>query len=732
MTDDLLQNAARLHAAGELHEAARLYSDVIRANPAHFDALCRLGLIQLQSARFSESERLFAAATRAQPRSAEAYYLRGCALQNLQRHEDALKSFAQALAVRPDYIEARNNRGVSLLALKRYDEAHSTFEKILGANPGLALVESNRAAALSGLLRFEDALEASDRATRASPDLASGWYNKGVALAGLNRFSEALAAFDRALAVNPRYVDALAYRGVALSMLDRHEEAVVSYSAGLALTPGNVDLLYNRSTALLALKRYEEAAIDCDAVLTAAPAFKYTRGNLIRCRLQLCNWHYLEEETEQVLADLRAGRQALRPLYAALISGEESDQLRCSRIWTEHDCPVSATPLWRGERYDHGRIRLAYVSADFRTHAVANLMAGVFEQHDKSRFETYAISLSDQKDRMSDRLEQAFDRVVPAHGRDDHDIAALMRDMEIDIAVDLMGYTEGSRTGIFALRPAPVQVAHLGFPGTMGASYIDYIIVDPVLVPADRQIHYSEKLVHLPHCYMPGDEKREIAATPSRAEAGLPESGFVFCSFNIVAKIVPPMFDIWMRLLKNVEGSVLWLARADAIAASNLRREAEQRGVDGDRLFFAPFVATSEQHLARLTLADLFLDTLPYNAHAGGSDALWAGVPIITCKGSTFAGRVGASLLRAIGLPELVTHSLEDYEALALKIAHAPAMLADFKARLARNRSIEPLFDTKRFTRNLETAYLAMWRRHQSGQVPQAIAIEEQSPTVPA
>jgi protein O-GlcNAc transferase len=358
-------------------------------------------------------------------------------------------------------------------------------------------------------------------------------------------------------------------------------------------------------------------------------------------------------------------------------------------------------------------------------------MAGVFEQHDKSRFETCAISLSDEKDRMSARLEQAFDRFVPAHGRDDREIAGLMRDMEIDIAVDLMGYTEGSRTGIFALRPAPVQVAHLGFPGTMGASYIDYIVVDPLLVPADRQIHYSEKLVHLPHCYMPGDEKRVIAATPSRAEAGLPESGFVFCSFNILAKIVPPMFEVWMRLLKSVEGSVLWLARADAAAVSHLKREAEQRGVDSHRLIFAPFLPTSEQHLARLALADLFLDTLPYNAHAGGSDALWAGVPIITCKGPTFAGRVGASLLRAIGLSELITHSLEEYEALALKIARAPAMLADFKARLARNRTTEPLFDTKRFTRNLEAAYLAMWRQHQSGQAPQTIAVEEQAPTLP-
>ena len=725
MNDTLLQSAVRFQEAGRLADAARALSEIIRANPAHFEALYRLGVIHLQTGRVGDAEHLFAAAIRVQPQVPEVHYIQGCALQTLQRHEDALRAFARTLALKPDYIEARNNRGVSLLTLGRYEEALACFDKVLAVRPGLAPVESNRAASLSGLGRHREALEATERATRDNPDVAAPWYNKGVAFAGLERFQDAVQAFDKAVGLNPTYVDALNFRGISLAMLGLHAEAVASYDTALALASGNIDLLYNRATSLLALKRFEQAAADCGTVLTMDPQFKYTRGVLIHCRQQLGDWRDLTLHTERVLADLRVDRQALRPLHCALISDVESDQLRCSRTWTKNDCPPSPSPVWKGERYDHDRIRIAYVSADFRGHAVASQMAGVFEQHDRTRFDVTAISLSDQKDLMSDRLERAFERVVAAHGREDGEIAQLMRDMEIDIAVDLMGYTDGSRTRIFAHRPAPVQVSHLGFPGTMGATYIDFIIADPVVIPSERQSLYEEKIIRLPHCYMPADDKRVIGPAPRRAEAGLPETGLVFCSFNIIAKIGPQIFDIWTRLLNRVEGSVLWLSSANAVAAGNLRREAEARGIDGARLVFAPFVADADQHLARLSLADLFLDTLPYNAHAGGSDALWACVPIVTCKGTTFAGRVGASLLNAAGLQELVTDSLEAYEALALRLARDPSMLAGVKDKLKRNRTTTPLFDTARFTRNLEAAYLAIWKRHQGGHPPGPISIED-------
>jgi len=726
MNEALLQSAARFHESGNLMEAARLYSDIIRANPRHFDALHRLGLIHFQMGRFGDAERLFAAAIQINPQAPEVLYGRGCALQGLQRHEDALKPFAQALALRPDYLEVRNNRGVSLLALKRYQDALQCFEKALAARPGLAMVESNRAAALVGLERHAEALHASENAIAGDSSNADAWYNKGTALAGLARFNDALAAFDRALLLKPDSLEALSYRGIALAMLDRHEDALLAYAKGLRLAPSNIDLLYNRCTSLLGLKRFEEALADCEKVLAGDPSYKYAKGCLVHCKLQLCEWRGLEKEKADLAAELRAGKRVLRPLQNVLISTRESDLLQCSRIWTENDCPKSPTPVWRGERYEHSRIRVAYVSADFRSHAVAGLMAGVFEHHDKKCFETIAISLKQDKGEMRNRLEAAFEHFIDVRKLEDKEAASLMRQMDVDIAVDLMGFTEGSRTGIFALRPAPVQVNYLGFAGTMGADYIDYILADRIVAPQESSAHYSEKLVQLPHSYMPGDDKRRIASVqPGRAEAGLPDSGFVFCSFNNVAKICPPMFDVWMRLLRQIDGSVLWLSAAGATAMRNLRREAEVRGVEPHRLVFASFTQDSADHLARHSLADLFLDTLPYNAHAGGSDALWTGVPIVSCVGSTFAGRVGASLLNAVGLPELATDSLDAYEELALKLARDASALAAIKGRLQRNRDTHPLFDTKRFTRNLEAAYRTMWQRQQRGEPPASFSLDD-------
>jgi predicted O-linked N-acetylglucosamine transferase (SPINDLY family) len=354
-------------------------------------------------------------------------------------------------------------------------------------------------------------------------------------------------------------------------------------------------------------------------------------------------------------------------------------------------------------------------------------MAGVFEQHDRDQFETYALSFDPSDGSpMRARLEAAFEHFVPVHGLTDKAVAALMRDANIDIAVDLKGFTKNARPGIFALRPAPLQVSYLGFPGTMGASYIDYLIADRVVVPEHEQKHYSEKLAYLPNCYQCNDTQRLIAErAPTRTEAGLPEDGFVFCSFNNNYKVTSGMFDVWMRLLREIEGSVLWILESNATAAQNLRKEAEQRGIPAHRLVFAPKVQHAD-HLARHRLADLFLDTTPCGAHTTASDALWAGLPMLTCLGTSFAGRVGASVLNAVGLHELVTRSLADYEHRALDLARDPRALAALKAKLVRNRDTHPLFDTVRSTRQLETAYREMWNRHRAGEPPASFSVDAQ------
>jgi predicted O-linked N-acetylglucosamine transferase (SPINDLY family) len=419
------------------------------------------------------------------------------------------------------------------------------------------------------------------------------------------------------------------------------------------------------------------------------------------------------------------GNYAAQPFILLPICASTQIQRKCAELFVGDRYPASAAPLWRGERYAHERIRVGYVSGDLREHPVAVLAAGLFEHHDKTRFETIAISFGAfDPDRMTARLKGTFERFIDVRGRGDREIAALLRDLEIDIAVDLNGFTGDARPNIFAARPAPVQVNYLGYAGTLGSNYWDYIVADETVIPAASQGDYAEKVVYLPGSFMPNDDSRKIStATPSRTQAGLPEHGFVFCCFNNSYKFTPDVFDIWMRLLHQVEGSVLWLSASNESATQNLRLEAGQRGISPERLIFASRVASNEDHLARLRLGDLFLDTLYYNAHTTACDALWAGLPVLTHPGLTFASRVAGSLLNAVGLPELMAPSLEDYEALALKLAREPERLAAIKDRLVRQRATYPLFDTARFTRQMEAAYRTMWERAQRGEPPKSFAV---------
>ena len=725
---ETLQNAFRLHAAGRIEDAARLYADVLRTDPGQFDALLQLGAIHLQSGHLAEADRLLAAAIRANPSAAEAHYARGCVMQNWQRHEEALASFAQALAVRPDFVEARNNRGVVLLALGRHAEALVSFDKVAAERPHLAVAHTNRAIALQGIGRSEDAFAAADAALKLDPASADAYCARGAALAAMSRNREALADFDKAIAIRRDFAEALSRRGIVLATLGQYDESLADFEKALRLTPSVPALLYNHAHTLTLMNRFGEAAGEFAAVLRAAPDFPFARGNLLQCRLSVCDWRNLGEEIAQTRAALAKGAQIIRPLQNIAISESEADQLECSRIWVAYECPPVA-PLWKGENYTHDRIRVAYISADFRDHSVAKLAAGAFEQHDKAAFETFAISIGpDDRSTVRARLLKAFDHFTDGRERSDADLASLLRGLEIDIAVDLMGFTRDARSGILARRPAPIQVNWLGFPGTMGAPFIDYIFADRIAIPPSSVQYYSEALVYLPDCYLPNDRTRVIGRAPSRSEAGLPESGFVFSAFNAPFKIRADSFAIWMRLLRAVDGSVLWLASAGDEARRRLQHEAEANGVAKERLVFANHVDAEAGHLARLSLANLYLDTWPYNAHASACDSLWAGVPMVTCSGTSFAGRVGASVLSAAGLPELIANSREEYEELALALARDPTRLADLRAKLARLRGSSPLFDTRRFTRHLEAAFRQMHERSREGLPPESFAVPALSP----
>jgi predicted O-linked N-acetylglucosamine transferase (SPINDLY family) len=720
MSDPALDNALRLRRAGRFAEAAEVYSQILRADPEHFEALHALGILRYQSGQIDEAERLIGAAIAVQPRAAEAIYNRACLLQKLGRAEDAIACFGEAISVRPDYVEALTNRGGALMQLQRYVEAKADFDAVVLRAPALAQAWSNRGSASTKLRRYDEALESFDKALALRPDYAEAWKNRGIVFLLRGLHEKALADFDRAIALDPGSAEAWENRGNALMAL-KPAEAVASYDKALLIRPDHAETIFRRAGAFLARRRFEEAASDYDRVLTLSPDYQYAPGSAIFCALNRCDWPALERRLPAALRGLREGKRTFTPFAAIAAASAPGDLLQASRLWVADECPPVDPPLWRGQVYAHDRIRIAYLSADFHSHATARLMAGVFEHHDKTRFDTLAISFGpDDGSEMRARLVRGVAHFIDVRGKGDDAVAQLLLEREIDIAVDLKGFTELSRAGILARRPAPVQVSYLGFPGTMGAEYIDYIIADRVVIPEEHRRHYAEKIVYLPNSYQCNDASRKIAdETPRRADMGLPQAGFVFCSFNNTYKVTPEMFGVWMRLLKSVDGSVLWLLQSNENALRNLRREAEARGVAADRLIFAPS-AQPASHLARLRLADLFLDTLPYGAHTTASDALWAGLPVLTCAGETFAGRVAASLLHAIGLPELVTHSLAEYEARALELVRDRDRLAALKATLASHRLTHPLFDTVLFTRNLESAYTRMWENHRAGRPPES------------
>jgi protein O-GlcNAc transferase len=711
------------HGQGQCEAALACFDRALALQPDQAEVLNNRGVVLRELGRAEEAVASYDRAIALAPDYADALRNLGNTLRDLGRTAEALVSYDRFLALQPDHVEVLYRQGGLLLDLDQPEEALARYDQALGITPDGAEFWNNRGIALSRLDRPTGALASYDRALALRPDYAEAWRNRGAALRDLRRLDEALASFDQALALRPDDAEALVQRGVALRELDRPESALASFDQALALLPDHVDGLIHRGELLRALRRHEEAAEAFERALAAAPGTKFLEGQKLHERMQCCDWREHDRQVAAIVAGIREGESAATPFTFLAVSDSAADQLRCARIFGQEKYGLPDRVPASSLRYDHDRIRLAYLSADFHEHATAYLMAELFEQHDAARFELTALSFGpDGAGPMRRRLERAFTRFIDIRGLPDSEAAELLRRLEIDIAIDLKGYTQGCRPRILMNRPAPIQVNYLGFPGTMGTGPIDYIIADRVIIPDGRQSSCSEAVVYLPDCYQPNDRQRVIGDTPTRAEAGLPETGFVFCSFNNNYKITPEIFDVWMRLLRRVEGSVLWLLAGNPASLRNLRREAEARGVAPERLVFAPRVALPA-HLARHRLADLLLDTVPCNAHTSASDALWAGLPILTCPGEAFAARVAASLLHAVGLPELVAPTLGDYEALALALAQNPGRLAALRAKLARQLETAPLFDTDRFRRHLEAAYETMWSRHQQGLPPAGFAV---------
>jgi len=743
--------------AGALQAAER----GLRLNSANASLLYLSAISLIKLSRWKDAQTQFDKLLSAQPSNVIAWNERASVLAELKLYEDALTSVDRALALQPQYAEAHLNKANIFSLLERYDDALAEFEKVLALRSNSPNAWLGRGHVLRERKRYEDAIASYEKALTLMPNLQAAWiglgktfmncgrhaealaaYNRaaaptpsaasslgrGNALAKLRRFDEAYEAYNQALAIDPNYAEAWLSLGNALSDQKRFPEALAAFAKALDNKPDWADVWVSRGRMFVEFKRYDEAFDAFNKAYALQPNMPFLEGERLHAKTHLCDWQDFQAECTHLVSSIDAGRPTA-PMALLALPSTPQQQRRCAESYNLEMFPRrdrSASP----QPHDEARIRIAYLSADFRDHPVAYLLAGLIENHNRDRFEVAGISFGpDTSSDIRTRFRNSFERFVDVNERSDADVVALLKSLKIDIAVDLMGYTGGSRSGIFAHRPCAMQVNFLGYPGTMGAEYIDYLIADRILIPDAYRDAYSEKIVYLPHSYQPNDSKRVIAGkTPSRAEAGLPEAGFVFCCFNNNYKITPDVFDSWMRILKRVDGSVLWLYQSNAFVPVNLRKEAAARGVDPNRIVFAEPVELPD-HLARHRLADLCLDTLPYNAHTTASDALWTGLPIVTRIGETFASRVAASLLNAVGLPEFVTATQEQYEDLAVELATNAAKLAAVKQKLSENRHTHPLFNTRLFATHIEAAYSAMYGRAKSGLPPADISVAQDEST---
>ena len=757
-TASLIQTAIDYFQKGHLDRAEMPLQEVLQSQPRNFAALHVLGIIRVVQNRYDDAVRFLHDAVQVSPDNSlanynlaiayasagddhqalpyhhrtvelaphnqDAWINYGKSLSALRRHDEAIGCYDKALDIDPNHVIALGNRGVLLAESGRHEEALSAFRKVLDIDDSHPITWMNKANTLRALKRYEESLDKYDRAIKLDPDNANLWSNKANVLKNMKRYDEALEHYDRAIWLAPDNADAWYNKGYTLTVLKRHDEAVPHYERAIELAPDNADVWYHLGNTLIGFKRYEEAIASFDKALLLDPEYTFLFGDRLSAKLAICDWHELEAELAELARQVDNGQKTCTPFTVLSVLDSPALQQKAAMSYAQnfpHQYFIAPASKTR----DNNKIRVGYFTNDFHAHATSFLSAEIFELHDRNAFEIFAFCFGpDKTDKMRNRLVQAFDRFVNVREKSDKESAALSRELGIDIAVDMQGYQTEHRPGIFAFEAAPIQVNYLAYPGTMGAAYMNYLIADHTLIPEASRQYYTEKIAYLPHCYQPNDRKREVADKLYTREAwGLPPRGIVFCCFCSNYKITPCTFDVWMRILKQVKGSVLWLLKENVSAVRNLRQAAEQRGVSGDRLIFAKF-ADNPHHLARHRVADLFLDTIPCNAHTTASDALWAGLPLLTCKGQSFTSRVAASLLKAAGLPELVTRTLEEYERTAIKLATHPAKLSAIRQKLEADRTTVPLFDSPRYTQHLESAYKAMYERHKSNLPPDHIIVK--------
>jgi protein O-GlcNAc transferase len=759
-TDERFRSILCLHLEGQLEVARAEYEKLLVIEPAHEEALHHLGLIWIQKFDFHQAHGLIQRCLEVNPSNSDALTNFGFCLNALGHFSKAVEVCLKATKLRPDSEPAHTNLGNAYLGAGQIERALQSFSEALRLQPhnsnclyNVALCHikkssfkvaidhlnasleldptnpealNNLAACLVKMHRPEEALAAANRAVELNKEYPEAWTNKGLALNELRRHAEALSTTDQAIMLCPEYAEAWNNKGKILSDLRLFEEALVCYSKATVLRPGFVDPLVNQINALDRCRRFDEVISLGKDLRRQGHAPDYLESIVLQAQMRVCAWESLEEDAARILASLRDERKPAIPFLLLCLFDDPAVHLLAAQTYWRHKfirtAPESSVPKRHPPSH---RIRVGYYSADFRDHPVAHLTRELFESHNRENFEIVAFYLGPPvTDFVHRELRATFDSFHDISLMSDNEVRRVSKELGIDIAVDLGGYTADARPELFSERLAPIQINFLGFPGTLGSPQIDYLVADKRVVSASSRRHFSESVIFLPNCYQPNDSKRRVANLgSSRAQAGLPDDCFVFACFNHSHKILPDTFSSWMRILREVPRSVIWLLRSNDLASSNLLKEALTRGVSSARIIFADPIPVSE-HLGRLKFADLFLDTFPYTAHTTASDALWAGLPVLTREGKSFQSRVAASLLSALGLEMLITQSSSEFEEKAMYLASHPSELECVRAQLMESRFNSPLFSGARFAAHLEEAYERIFERYNSGLSPEDVSVE--------
>ncbi|AXE61830.1 tetratricopeptide repeat protein [Candidatus Thioglobus sp. NP1] len=709
---------------GHFDNAIKSFEKAIEIKPSYFEAHFSLGEIFQDLNNITSAIRHYEVVLLIKPDFAELHNNLAVLYLRIDDIDSALKHLKEAVRISPEFAEAFYNLGHAYKELNQSDKSLDCYKNAIAMNPHYAEPHYASGNILQDLGQFDKAVKCYQMALIIEPDKAEVHYELGNISYDLGQFNASIESYEKAISIDSNNSQFINGMGIVLNKTGQFEKALKCYKKAISINPEYAEVYFNLGNLQWDLNEMDEAVSNYEYAIKLKPGIDFNFGNLFHCKMHLCNWDNFSINLKEIHNRINNSELTIDPFSLSALIDDAKIQLKNAKIFSKEITSKNNALSKKNSYLNHKKIRIGYFSADFREHPVSFLSAKLYELHDRSHFEIFAFSFGpNTQDEMNLRIKAGVDKFYNVEKMSNNDIALLSRSLEIDIAIDLGGFTANNKAEIFAVNPAPIQINYLGYPGTMGADFYDYIIADKIIIPEEQKRNYSENIIYLPSCYMPQDSSRQISnKLITRQECNLPEDGFVFCSFNNSFKITPKEFDIWMRLLSKIDGSVLWLLKANKSSEDNLKSEAKKRGVEPNRLIFADKIAV-EEHLARQRLADLFLDTFNFNAHTTASDALWAGLPVLTKIGKGFAARVAGSLLTSLEVPELITNSEKEYEALALNLASNPEKLATIKKKLADKRTTAPLFDTKTYTKNLEKAYTQAFERYTNGLPPQEFEV---------